>query len=74
MSRVLWIMIYVIYNRTYGLALYRYKDTDWAGDVDVKRSTSGGAFYLGYECLAWHKRKKNRVTLSTCCSIGFSVM
>ena len=53
------------YGRTDGLALYGFTDADWAGDVDDRRSTSGGAFYLGSKCVAWHSRKQNSVTLST---------
>ena len=53
------------YGRSDGLNLYVYTDVDWAGDVDDRRSTSGGFFLLGTKCVSWHSRKKNSVTLST---------
>lgn len=47
------------------LTLLAYTDADWVGDVDDKKSTSGGAFFLG-ECLvAWLSRKQSSVSLST---------
>ena len=42
-----------------------YIDADWAGYIDDRKSTSGGAFFLG-ECLvAWLSRKQSLVSLST---------
>ncbi len=38
------------YPRGQELTLIAYIDADWAGDINDKKSTSGGAFYLG-ECL-----------------------
>ena len=55
----------LIYKRNDGLSLYGYTDADWAGDVDDRRSTSGGVFMLGTKCVSWHSRKQNSVTLST---------
>lgn len=47
------------------LTLVAYTDANQEGDVDDRKSTSGGAFYLG-ECLvAWLSRKQSLVSLST---------
>jgi len=47
------------------LTLVSYTDVDWAGDIDDRKSTNGGAFYLG-ECLeAWLSKKQPSVSLST---------
>jgi hypothetical protein len=47
------------------LSLIAYIDTDWAGCIDDRRSTSGVAFYLG-ECLvSWIRNKQSSVSLST---------
>ena len=47
------------------LTLLAYTDAGWASDIDDKKSTSGGAFFLG-ECLvAWLRRKQSSVYFST---------
>ena len=42
-----------------------YSDTDWAGSVDDRKSTSGGCFYLGNNLVSWMSMKQNLVSLST---------
>lgn len=42
-----------------------YSDADWAGNVDDRKSTSGGCFYVGNNMVAWHSKKQNSVSLST---------
>ncbi|XP_047331481.1 secreted RxLR effector protein 161-like [Impatiens glandulifera] len=42
-----------------------YTDSDYAGDIDDKRSTSGYAFLLSGGALAWASKKRHVVTLST---------
>ncbi|XP_073049031.1 secreted RxLR effector protein 161-like [Primulina eburnea] len=45
--------------------LVGFSDADWAGDIDDRKSTSGGCFYLGNNLISWHSRKQNCVSLST---------
>ena len=35
------------YKKNENFELRAYKDVDWAGNVDDKKNTSGGAFFLG---------------------------
>jgi hypothetical protein len=47
------------------LSLITYTDSDWAGCIDERRSTSGAMFYLG-ECLvSWLSKKQSSISLST---------
>ncbi|XP_059076583.1 uncharacterized protein LOC131875891 [Cryptomeria japonica] len=60
------------------LILEAYTDVDWVGYIDDRKSTSGGAFFLGDRLLSWHSKKQDLVSLSvteakyivaaTCCS------
>jgi hypothetical protein len=45
--------------------LVGFSDSDWAGDVDDRKSTSGGCFYLGNNLVSWYSKKQNCVSLST---------
>ena len=45
--------------------LTAYKDVDWASYVDDRKSTSGGAFYLGNILVAWLSKKQTSISLST---------
>ncbi|RVW80493.1 Retrovirus-related Pol polyprotein from transposon TNT 1-94 [Vitis vinifera] len=42
-----------------------YIDVDWAGNVDDRKTTSGGCFYIGNCLVAWMSKKQNSVSLST---------
>ncbi|XP_043700110.1 secreted RxLR effector protein 161-like [Telopea speciosissima] len=53
------------YPKTKDLTLLAFSDADWAGDVDDRKNTSGGAFYLGGNLVAWHSKKQDSVSLST---------
>ena len=55
----------LFYKRNSSLTLYAYSDADWAGCVDDRKSTSGGAFYLGDNLVSWHSKKQESVSLST---------
>ena len=67
------IMRYVAGTSTFGLwytkdtnfSLVGYSDSDWAGSVDDRKSTSGGCFYLGNNLVAWFSKKQNSISLST---------
>ncbi|KAF5953447.1 hypothetical protein HYC85_006303 [Camellia sinensis] len=41
-------------------------DSDWVGDVDDCKSTTGFVFYLGDPAFIWSSKKQPIVTLSTC--------
>jgi hypothetical protein len=43
-----------------------YSDSDMAGDVDDRRSTSGVLFLLGNNPVTWHSVKQKIVALSSC--------
>ena len=45
--------------------LLGYSDTDWAGDKDSRRSTSGHLFLLGGGAIVWSSKKPTSVALST---------
>ena len=42
-----------------------FTDADWAGNVDDRKSTSGGAFFLGKRLVSWTSKKQNCVSQST---------
>ena len=45
--------------------LVGYMDSDWAGSVTDRKSTSGCCFNLGSTVIAWRNRKQMSVALST---------
>jgi hypothetical protein len=46
--------------------IFGYSDSDWGGDTDDRKSTSGFAFYMGDTAFTWLSKKQSIVTLSTC--------
>eukprot|EP00253_Pinus_taeda_P024371 PITA_24371 len=42
-----------------------YTDSDWAGSVDDRKSTSGYVFHMGSGAISWASRKQPVVSLST---------
>jgi len=53
------------YPRDIDLTLHAYIDADWAGSVDGKKSTSGGAFFMGSKLVSWFSKKQSSIALST---------
>ena len=47
------------------LALYGYKDADWAGSIADRRSTSGFMFSFGSAAVTWSSKKQPTVALSS---------
>jgi len=56
----------LLYLPSNDFRLKGYCDSDWAGDVDDRRSTSGFVFYMGDAAFTWSSKKQPIVTLSTC--------
>ena len=46
--------------------LVGYSDSDWGGDIDNRRSTTGFVFFMGDTAFTWLSKKQPIVTLSTC--------
>jgi len=47
-------------------SLVGYSDSDLAGDVDDRKSTSGSVFLLGSSLVTWVSQKQRVVSLSSC--------
>jgi hypothetical protein len=53
------------YPKGKDISLIAYKDVDWAGCIDDRRSTSGETFYLGEFLVSWLRKKQSSIYLST---------
>eukprot|EP00253_Pinus_taeda_P030413 PITA_30413 len=53
------------YPRDTDLTLHAYTDADWAGGMDDRKSTSGGAFFMGSRLVSWFSKKQILIALST---------
>lgn len=53
------------YTRGSESQLYGFTDADWAGNIDTRKSTSGGCFYVGNNLTTWLCKTQNSVSLST---------
>ena len=51
------------YGRTAEARLVGYTDSDLAGDVETRRSTSGSLFFYGSSLVSWHALKQKVVAL-----------
>ena len=47
------------------MTLSSYTDSDWAGSVVDRKSTSGYCFSMGSVMISWSSRKQSSVALST---------
>ncbi|GJW86882.1 retrovirus-related pol polyprotein from transposon TNT 1-94 [Tanacetum coccineum] len=56
----------LFYSSSTKYRLLEYSDSDWHGDVDDLKSTSGYAFYFGDTAFTWASKNQPIVTLSTC--------
>jgi hypothetical protein len=50
-------------NKNFQLSFYSY--VDWVNCVDERKSTSGGAFFLGDSLVSWLSKKQGSISLST---------
>ncbi|GLJ07318.1 hypothetical protein SUGI_0064280 [Cryptomeria japonica] len=48
-----------------GLCLVGYTDSDWAGDLVDRKSTSGYSFHLGSGPICWQSKKQHAIALSS---------
>ena len=53
------------YAKSKDFTLVAYLDADLVECIDDRKSTSGGAFYLGHSLVSWHSKKQESVVLST---------
>jgi hypothetical protein len=53
------------YPRNQNFQLTAYLDADWENCVDERKSTSGGAFFMGDSLVAWLSKKQGSISLST---------
>jgi hypothetical protein len=53
------------YPRKDSFTLKAYSYVDWAGSVDDRKSTSGGALFLGESLVAWISKKQSSISLSS---------
>eukprot|EP00253_Pinus_taeda_P004890 PITA_04890 len=53
------------YSRDTDLTLHAYTNADWAESVDDRKSTSGGAFFMGSRLVSWFSKKQISIALST---------
>jgi hypothetical protein len=54
------------YKRKQGAQLIGYSDSDLAGDIDTRKSTTGVVFFLGGNVITWQSQKQRVVALSSC--------
>eukprot|EP00253_Pinus_taeda_P007834 PITA_07834 len=52
------------YRSMIGSLLY-LTDADWVGSVDDRKSTSGGALFMGSRLVFWFSKKQSSIALST---------
>ncbi|XP_072066584.1 secreted RxLR effector protein 161-like [Arachis hypogaea] len=55
----------IYYENTNEVNLVGYTDSDWAGDIETRKSTSGFVFHLGSGAISWSSKKQPVVALST---------
>jgi hypothetical protein len=52
-----------LYPRNDSFTLKAYSNVDWVGSVDDRKSTSGGALFLGESLVAWIRKKQSSIYL-----------
>lgn len=55
----------LVYSMGQGVILEGYTDSDWAGDVDDRRSTSAYVMLLGKGAVSWKSKRMSSVALSS---------
>lgn len=55
----------LFYRKGEGSDLFGFTDSDYAGDLDDRKSTSGYVFMMGSGAISWSSKKQSIVTLSS---------
>ncbi|KAK6161465.1 hypothetical protein DH2020_004846 [Rehmannia glutinosa] len=55
----------LFYPKNENFSLKVYSDSDYAGNIDDRKSTTGSCQFLGDCLVSWFSKKQNRVSLST---------
>ncbi|KAH9288713.1 hypothetical protein KI387_032830, partial [Taxus chinensis] len=53
------------YHGGVDIDLIRFTDSDWAGDLDHQKFTSGYNFSLGSGPISWSSKKQNAIVISS---------
>ena len=56
----------IFYSSSSDLLLHGFCDSDFSGDIDDRKSTTGYVFFLGDCAISWLSKKQTIVMLSTC--------
>jgi hypothetical protein len=56
----------ILYTDVSDVTLAGFSDSDWAGNLDDRRSITGYAFNIGSGVIAWSSKKQSTVALSSC--------
>ena len=55
----------IVYRKTTGVNLVGYTDSDWAGEVEKRRSTSAYVMMLGGGVVSWKSKRQDSYALSS---------
>ena len=55
----------ILYSKSKSFTLSSYSDSDYAGDLETRRSTSGNLFFLANGPISWLSQRQPSVSLST---------
>ncbi|CAL5331079.1 unnamed protein product [Camellia sinensis] len=55
----------ILYKRGEKQSFFGFTDSDYAGDIDDRKSTSGNVFLMSSGAISWSSKKQQIVTLST---------
>ena len=47
----------LFYSKEFNLSLTGFSYSDWAGNTDDRKSTTGGCFYVGANLVTWMSKK-----------------
>ncbi|KAH7351937.1 hypothetical protein KP509_19G021300 [Ceratopteris richardii] len=56
----------MVFSKSIHLLLKGFSDSDWAGDRDTRRSTSGFCLYLGVCLISWLSKRQPTIATSSC--------
>ena len=55
----------LLYTDKFDVQLAGFSDSDWAGNLDDRRSTTGYAFNIGSGVVSWSSKKEPTISLSS---------